>query len=977
MTFSPELLLLTGLIYLAILCIVAWLAEQQFFSEELMSHPAIYTLSLGVIAGTWAINAIIELAYHHGYSFFTYYIGIVSTFLLAPLLLIPLLRLCRLYQLSSLADLLTFRFRSQWVGALVTLCMIATLLPLLALQIRVISDSTLILNANISGKFSAALFCAATALFTVVFGARQNSGQRRHSGLIAAIAFQSLVKLITFIALGFAGIYAVFGGFTELNLWLIENPQTLELMSKPMHRDSSRTFLIIFFASAVAMPHIFHMVFATQATTKALYSASWAVPLFLMLISLPVLPILWSGVKIGSAVPTEYSTLAIGPFMDSSLLTIAGYICGLSAASAVIIVSTLALANMCLKHLLLPCLIFFSDSPADTGGQDIYRGLHLLRQSMIAAIIAAGYLFFQFVESDSLLSNLGMVAFIGTLQFLPAIIATLHWPRANSNGLIAGLLTGFLVWLYTLFLPAIGNHEVELIELTRAVFFEHPGSTWGTAAIISLSANVCVFVLISLLTRSREEENIAAEICSTDDLNRPIRYSLSISSPDEFNQRLKQILGEKNATVEISKALNELKFSYTESRPYALRQLRDRVEANLSGLLGPAAAYEIVNRCMPYNASDQGTKEDINLIESRLESTGIPLSGLAADLDNLRRYHRQTLQNLPIGVCSLAADGEILMWNKVMENITGIAASTVVGSLLYSIPQPWQKILHDFANLEQSHNHKQKVSINETESLWLNLHKTFGGNPVSQDQIIVIEDITDYQLLEQELVHTERLASVGRLAAGIAHEIGNPVTGIACLAQNLRYEANEEDVQEAVEDILVQTERVSRIVHSLVNFSHSGGNQHLALELQAINITHCCEEAIHLLMLNKEVKQVTYNNHCSTQHFVMADEQRLLQVLINLLSNARDASPNQGEVTIESELLGKYIAISISDEGKGIAKSIREQVFDPFFTTKEPGEGTGLGLPLVYSIVSELKGKVSIDDATGGGAKITVELPVN
>ena len=127
--------------------------------------------------------------------------------------------------------------------------------------------------------------------------------------------------------------------------------------------------------------------------------------------------------------------------------------------------------------------------------------------------------------------------------------------------------------------------------------------------------------------------------------------------------------------------------------------------------------------------------------------------------------------------------------------------------------------------------------------------------------------------------------------------------------------------------------------------------------------------------MDKEAKQVTYSNDCDEHHFVTADEQRLLQILINLLSNARDASPIQGKVSIESRLLGEYVAISISDDGSGIPEQLREQVFEPFFTTKEPGEGTGLGLPLVYSIVNELGGKVSISDQTTGGAKITVTLP--
>lgn len=979
MIFSLEQLLLIGGAYLAVVFVIAYLAEQRFFSDELISHPIIYTLSLGLIVGAWAVFAIIELAYHQGYSFFTYYSGIVSTFIFAPLLLIPILRLCRLYQLSSLADLLTFRFRSQWVGALVTFSMTAAVLPLLALQIQAISDSSRILSSGSNSDMPALMFCGATALLTMLFGVRKQPSQQRHNGLVAAMAFESLVKLVTFMAIGAAGVYGIFGGVAELNTWLLDNPQTLQLTTNPIHRNSGRTLLIIFFASTVAMPHIFHMVFAEQAKPRVLYSASWGVPLFLMLMSLPALPIMWASLKVGAAVPVEYSSLAIGQALNSPILTVAAFICGLSAASAVVIVSTLALANMCLNHLLLPCVIYLSNSSDETANQDIYRSLYLLRRVLIAAIIATGYLFFQLVENAALLSNLGMIAFVGTLQFLPAILASLHWPKANSNGVIAGLATGFTVWLYTLFLPSVGAHGAELIELTHATLFDHVGSTWETAAIVSLSANVCAFILVSLLTKPREEESIAAEICSTDDLSHPIRYTLSVNSPDEFHQRLAQVLGEKNATVEISRALNELQFSYTESRPFALRRIRDRIEANLSGLLGPAVAYEIVNRCMPYSVSDRDKTEDINLIESRLENTGIPLTGLAADLDNLRRYHRQTLQNLPIGVCSLAADGEILMWNKAMEEITDISSATVVGSLLSSTPQPWKQMLSSFSTQEQSHSHKQKVDIGEHQSRWLNLHKTHSNQALSEDQIIVVEDLTDYQLLEKELIHTERLASVGRLAAGIAHEIGNPVTGIACLAQNLKYESTEKDMLEAVNDILVQTERVSRIVHSLVNFSHSGSTQHTPVDLLQVNVSQCCDEAIHLLGLNKDARSVAYGNQCDPRHFVLADEQRLLQVFINLLSNARDASPTDGMVRIESVQLDDRVSITISDEGSGISEQYREQVFDPFFTTKEPGEGTGLGLPLVYNIVTELNGKISIGDAEAtshrSGARITVELP--
>ncbi len=161
---------------------------------------------------------------------------------------------------------------------------------------------------------------------------------------------------------------------------------------------------------------------------------------------------------------------------------------------------------------------------------------------------------------------------------------------------------------------------------------------------------------------------------------------------------------------------------------------------------------------------------------------------------------------------------------------------------------------------------------------------------MSEDQVILVEDLTDYEILERELMHSERLASIGRLAAGVAHEIGNPVTGIACLAQNLEFETEPEQIRHTANDILKQTDRVSRIVQSLVNFAHTGREIVDPANLRPVNVADCIDEAIHLLRLDRAAKQVSFENHCDREHLVLAESQRLLQVFINLLGNARDAS---------------------------------------------------------------------------------------
>ena len=301
------------------------------------------------------------------------------------------------------------------------------------------------------------------------------------------------------------------------------------------------------------------------------------------------------------------------------------------------------------------------------------------------------------------------------------------------------------------------------------------------------------------------------------------------------------------------------------------------------------------------------------------------------------------------------------MWNHAMEQLTQISSDEIIGSHLNNLPEPWLGLISDFINNPDSHLHKQQIMHND-QPRWISLHKTAldDQKPKQDGQVILLEDLTETQFLENELIHSERLASIGRLAAGIAHEIGNPITGIACLAQNLRYDTEDPVIHETGQEILTQTQRVTKIVQSLVNFAHSGSHlQQQAVE--AVNIHDCANEAINLLSLNKESGTVHFNNLIDPQHIALGDSQRILQVFINLLGNARDASPEESTITLASSESEYTVTFTVTDQGTGIDKALQEQIFEPFYTTKEPGQGTGLGLSLVYSIIEDHKGHISIE----------------
>jgi signal transduction histidine kinase len=285
--------------------------------------------------------------------------------------------------------------------------------------------------------------------------------------------------------------------------------------------------------------------------------------------------------------------------------------------------------------------------------------------------------------------------------------------------------------------------------------------------------------------------------------------------------------------------------------------------------------------------------------------------------------------------------------------------------------------------LQEQHVHKTRAFV-RGRPRWFNLHKA-AIEPLSSVYapehgsfwggiVLLIEDLTEVHTLEAELTHSERLASIGRLAAGVAHEIGNPVTGIACLTQNLRFEDDPTIVEESLAEILLQTRRISDILQSLSTFSHGGLPEGQRFTL--FNLIDCIGDAQRLVKLSRDGKYLDYIMPCGEPLVIEADRQRLLQVLVNLLSNACDASQPGGRIEVTAEIEGSQVVLAVVDQGEGIPHDLRERIFEPFFTTKDPGKGTGLGLPLVYTIIRDHGGGIDIDAEPNGGTRVLVRLPL-
>jgi len=966
-------LFLIALAYLGMLFLIAYSADAGWLPSRLVDHPITYALSLGVYATSWTYYGSVGLAANSGFAFLTIYLGVTAAFLLGPYLLRPLLTLCREYQLASIADLLAFRYGGRATGSIVTVFMLVGITPYISLQVYAVTESIQVLTKRVPPDLLALVFCLVVTIFSVLFGARHLTPREKHKGLVTAIAFESAVKLIALLIAGIFATTQVFDGWGAMENWVRANPDELQALYKPASTSLWSTLLLLAFSAAFLLPRQYHMMFVENEKPQFLNTAYWLFPLYLLLLNLPIIPILFAGKHLSLAMPPDFYVLGMTLTLGDTWLSVLIFLGGLSAATAMMIVTSLALSYMCLNHLFLPASISLNRPESD-----FYDRILWSKRAIIAAVIAAGYLFYLLIEVNQGLASLGLISFVAAIQLLPGVLGLLFWTRGTQKGFIAGLTGGAIVWFYLLVLPLlVGSASLDATrELAARVGFADV-DVWSFSTFCSLSVNCLLYLCGSLVTRRTSTEIDASIVCVGQEPEISPSQS-SLHSASAYVAQLEQLLGANVAGQEVDKALTEAGIDYHDTRTASLQRVHERLERNLSGLLGPTVARLALRSQRPIDEpAEVALAESLRFTEARLERSREQMRGMTKQLDDLRLYLRSVLRELPIGVCSIGPEGDILIWNAALQEISGIEETHANNGNLEDLPAPWNQLLGDFASSGENHQFRLQTRVNG-EAATYNFHKAevvtpLGSDTQSPGQVILVEDRTSLDLLESELAHSERLASIGRLSAGVAHEIGNPLTGIASIAQNLQYDSDENEVSESAEDILSQVTRINTIVKSLLTFSRSDGSigvEHTRLDLRA-----CISEAIRLVTLGVEGKQVEFRMSLPDPLEINGNTQQMTQVFVNLLKNATYASPPAGIVEIKGMAEHDQVTVRIRDYGHGIDAGQRAHLFEPFFTTKPVGEGTGLGLPLVYSMLSSHSGRITLDPEITDGACFEVCLP--
>ncbi|MBK5933033.1 Na+/proline symporter [Rhodovulum imhoffii] len=461
-----DLLVAICLAYVVVLFAVAFWAERRAAAgrDNWLRAPLVYTLSLSVYCTAWTFYGAVGYAARSGLEFVTIYLGPTLVLIGWWWTLRKLVRIGKTQRITSIADLISSRYgKSNTLGVIVTLLAVVGTTPYIALQLQSVTLSFAVFVPQGAGRWSsidpnatAVAVAAGLALFTVLFGTRNLDANERHHGVVMAIAVEAVVKLFALLAVGSFVVWGLGGGPGEM---------MARINASPVAQDQIRAgrWIGLTFLSAAAvltLPRMFQVLVVENADEKHLATASWAFPLYLMLMSLFVVPIAVIGLEVmpPQANPDLF-VLTVPLDQGRELLATLAFLGGFSSATSMVIVAAIALSTMVSNHIVMPLFLNWKSEGATMSG-DVRKLVLRARRFSIAGVLFLGYLYYRLSGGSEALAAIGLISFAGVAQVLPALLGGIFWRGATRRGALAGLVTGFALWAYTLFLPSFGEGAV-------------------------------------------------------------------------------------------------------------------------------------------------------------------------------------------------------------------------------------------------------------------------------------------------------------------------------------------------------------------------------------------------------------------------------------------------------------------------------------------------------------------------------------
>src|SRR6187402_460495 len=535
----------TAFAYIGVLFAIAYYADARAEQgRSIIANPWIYSLSLAVYATAWTFYGSVGRAASDGVGFLPIYIGPTLMIVLWWFVVRKMIRIAKLNRITSLADFTAARYgRSALIGGLVTVIAVIGILPYISLQLKAVSTSFQLLlqypeivipqkSDSVSIMQDTAFYVALfMALFTIAFGTRHLDVAERHEGMVAAIAFESIVKLVAFLAVGLYVTFGMYNGFGDLFGRAAQRPDLAVLMA-PLGTTAggyaSWVWLTVLSMLAIVfLPRQFQVAVIENVDEKHLKRAVWLFPLYMLAINLFVLPIAFGGLLHFPPGYVDADTFVLTLPMSNNVegLALLVFIGGLSAATGMVIVETIALSTMVCNDLVMPVLLRVKALRL-TERRDLSNLLLDIRRTAIIGILLGGYFYYLIAGEAYALVSIGLISFAAVAQFAPAVIGGIYWKGGTRAGALAGLSAGFAVWTYTLLLPAfaksgwfgIGTEFIDAgpwgMELLRPTqLFGLTGLDQITHAMIwSMLANAGLYFGVSVLGRQSASEHAQATL---------------------------------------------------------------------------------------------------------------------------------------------------------------------------------------------------------------------------------------------------------------------------------------------------------------------------------------------------------------------------------------------------------------------------------------------------------------------------------
>lgn len=987
--------------YAALLFGIAWIGDKyREHTAQAPLRPIIYSLALAVYCSSWTFYGAVGSAVRYGWGYLPIYLGPLLLLLFGWRIMERLSLVAQSQNTVSIADFMASRYgRSQRLAALVALMAVIACVPYLALQYKAVSLSLdTLTGSQVKRAFwqDPTLYIAIImALFSILFGTRQVDATEHRPGLVLAVAFESLIKLITFVAVGFFAF-----------LWAHKeqlNPQAA--LSTLLNNTPPVGFLgqtLLAFTAVVLLPRQFHVAIVECNNAADVKRARWLFGGYLLLISFMALPIASVGVHLfGHETATADTFVLALPLAEGSWgLALAAYIGGFSAATGMVIVTSVALSIMVSNDLIMP--LWLRHGSSHRGQGDISRTMLWVRRLAILFIAATAYAYYFSSASDRALSAYGLITFAAVIQFAPGLIGGLYWQGASRHGVEVGLFLGFLVWLYTLFLPTLtesgwlphqwlihGPGGVSWLKPTHLFgLFELDALSHGT--FWSLAVNITAMLWISWRRPPSLAERLNAQPFLDPYSQRPAlsaRLDSSHILVKDLITLAARILGEDRSQWAFEQQARKLNIKLNDQLA-ADSQWLQFTELLLAGAVGAASARLVLTSAL------RGSGLEVATVVSLLDETG-------QELRFSRDILLTTIENMDQGVSVVDADMCLVAWNHSYETLFNYPPGMLrvgrhIGDLIrYNAEQGKiptadieSAIERRIAFMQAGTSHTFERTMNNNRVIELKGRPLPGGGYVTS-----YNDVTEHKRVERELreinEHLEQRvaertreaevaqASRIRFLSAVSHDVLQPMNAARLFASSLIESKNPEEMQQLADKIDSSLQAAEELLDGLLDISQLDAGA-LKPELRAFDGRSMLEDIL------EQYKPIAQRRNLSLKLYMpsltlYSDASLLRRVLQNFISNALRYT-HYGRILVAGRRRDDHVELQVWDTGQGIPPHHLEHIYTEFHRVEQEfdwGErGMGLGLSICQRIAHLLDHPLKAESTLGKGSMFSIKVPI-